>query len=178
MEHKVLIAGFGGQGVIVTGTLLAHAAMYAGKNTTFYPAYGIAMRGGMANCTVVVSDEEIGSPVVAHPTVLIVMNTESLDYFLPRVEEGTIVVVNASLVNKEADRNDVRPVYVRANDIANEYGDSRMANMAMLGGMIKATGMLPLESVHETMKKILTGKLAHMLKPNQEVLRKGFDSVK
>src|SRR3989339_786823 len=122
MEHRCIFAGFGGQGVISMGTLLAYAGMLADKNTTFFPAYGIAMRGGTANCTVIVSDEGIASPIVTEPNVLVVMNELSLTHFQSAVTPGGLLFVNSSLVSKPVERKDITVVYVRATGIALDHG--------------------------------------------------------
>lgn len=177
MEYRCIFAGFGGQGVVSMGTLLAHAAMIANRHTTFFPAYGIAMRGGSANCTVIVSDDPVASPVVTDPDVMVVMNNVSLDYFQSWVAPGGWLFVNASLVDKKALRTDVKTVYVQATKMAVDEGDVRMANMAMMGAVMKMTGMLPLEPLIEAMIKISPPKIRHLIGKNQHVLEMGYASV-
>jgi 2-oxoglutarate ferredoxin oxidoreductase subunit gamma len=177
MEHRCIFAGFGGQGIISMGTLLAYAGMTAGKQCTFFPEYGIAMRGGTANCTVIVSDDEIASPVVNSPNVLVVMNELSLDHFQSRLEPGGMLFVNSSLVTKTVTRTDVKPFYVKATGIAIDGGDSRMANMAMLGGLIKATGMLPMDALFKAMEKTFPPKILHLLDKNKKVMEKAFQAA-
>jgi 2-oxoglutarate ferredoxin oxidoreductase subunit gamma len=159
------------------GMLSAYAGMLAGKCSTFFPAYGIAMRGGTANCTVIISDNEIASPIVSDPNVMVVMNELSLDHFEPMVSTDGTLFVNESLVNKKVGRSDVNDVYIKATGIALEKGDGRMANMAMLGGVLKATGMLPLETFFEAMEKTFPPKIKHLVGKNREVMQQGFDSV-
>lgn len=177
MEFRCIFAGFGGQGIISMGTLLAYAATTAGRQTTFFPAYGIAMRGGTANCTVVVSDAEIASPVIFNPNVLVVMNQLSLDHFQSWLEPGGYLFVNSTLIQKKAARTDVTPFYVNATGLAVEGGDARMANMAMLGAIMKGTGMLPLDPLGKAIEKTFPPKIAHLAGKNKAVLEAGFRSV-
>ena len=139
MEKSFIFAGFGGQGVILAGKILAQAAADSGLQVTWLPSYGPEMRGGTANCTVVFSDEPIGSPVVDNPTALVAMNLPSLDRFERTVAEGGTILVNSSLIARPTERNDVRALSVRANDIAASLGNSKAANMVALGAVIKAT---------------------------------------
>jgi 2-oxoglutarate ferredoxin oxidoreductase subunit gamma len=179
MEHRCIFAGFGGQGVISMGTLAAYAGMFDGKHVTFFPAYGIAMRGGTANCTVVVSDKEIASPIVNCPSVLIAMNEISLEHFQPMVAPGGLLLVNSSLIKTKVTREDVQGVYVDATHIALENGDGRMANMVMLGGVLKATNMMvSFEAVQKAMEKTFPAKLQKLIGKNQEVMKLGFDGAK
>ncbi|MBL8026767.1 MAG: 2-oxoacid:acceptor oxidoreductase family protein [Fibrobacteres bacterium] len=178
MEYRCIFAGFGGQGVISMGMMLAYAGMVDGKQSTFFPAYGIAMRGGTANCTVVVSDSEIASPVVYAPTVMVVMNDLSFDHFQPMIAKNGTMFVNSSLVERKTNRSDIKIVEVAANDIAVAGGDSRMANMAMLGAVVKATGMVSMASVGEAMKKTFPSKILHLVSKNIAVLENGAAAVK
>ncbi|MFH0921705.1 MAG: 2-oxoacid:acceptor oxidoreductase family protein [Fibrobacterota bacterium] len=178
MEYRCKFAGFGGQGIISMGMLAAYAGMIDGKQVTFFPEYGIAMRGGMANCTVIVSDEAIASPVVARPNVVVAMNDLSFDGFQPQVAPGGTLVVNSSLIKKKVSRPDIKALYINATVIALENGDGRMANMVMLGGLLKATGMISLEAVDQAMVKTFPAKLQRLIGKNQEVLRLGYESVK
>lgn len=177
MEHKIIFAGFGGQGVISMGNLIAYAAMAEDKNVTFYPAYGIAMRGGTANCSVIVSDESIASPVIASPTVLVAMNEQSFDFFIGRLQKEGLLLVNSSLVKKAPERNDIRSAYVPVNDIAEELGNGKMANMAMIGALLKTTGVLKMETIFKTMKKTFPEKLHKFLDINQKAIEKGYEAA-
>ena len=156
MEHSLLIAGFGGQGVVLIGQLLGYAASSSGKNATYYPSYGAEQRGGTANCTVVISDEEIGSPVVSKLDTVIVMNEPSLVRFEASVKPGGTIIINSSLVKRGASRTDIKTVQVPANEIAGQLGSDKVANMVMLGSFLAVSNALPVSSVMETMK----GKLA------------------
>ncbi|KUK55187.1 MAG: 3-methyl-2-oxobutanoate dehydrogenase (Ferredoxin), gamma subunit, partial [Atribacteria bacterium 34_128] len=123
MLDEIIIAGFGGQGILLMGRLIAHAGMLEGKNVAWMPSYGPEMRGGTANCTVIISSEEVASPVVPNPITLIAMNQASLDKFEPLVERGGIVILNKSLISRDVNRDDLEVVKVPANDIANELGN-------------------------------------------------------
>jgi len=178
MEQSVVIAGFGGQGVILAGKILAQAGMDHGLEVTWLPSYGPEMRGGTANCTVVLSDEPVGSPIVDEPSALVAMNRPSLDKFEPIVASGGAIVINESLIERKADRNDVNAQYVRLNDIAIEAGNARAINMVALGAYLKATGIVPLETVKATMARMLeeSGK-AKFIPLNEEALEAGFDAA-
>lgn len=177
MEYRCIFAGFGGQGIVSMGTLVACTAMIANRHTTYYPAYGIAQRGGTANCTVIVSDEPVASPVVYEPDVMVVMNDVSLEAFQSRVMAGGWLLVNASLTDRKVSRTDVKAVYVEANRLAIEGGDARMANMAMLGAVMKVTGMLPLELLVQAMAKTFSPKVHHLIGQNTQVLERGYAAV-
>jgi len=159
MQYEVIIAGFGGQGVMLIGQLLANAAMMQGSNTCWMPSYGPEMRGGTANCTIVVSDTEIGSPVVPQPGAAIAMNRPSLDKFEPLVVPGGLIIVNSSLISRRVERDDVDVIYVAANELAErEIGTSKAANMIVLGAYIGRTGAASPEIVKEAMAKKMKGK--------------------
>lgn len=177
MEYRCIFAGFGGQGIISMGTLLACAGMNANRQTTFFPSYGIAMRGGNANCTVIVSDDRVASPVVSTPNVMVVMNEVSLDFFQSWVVPGGKLFINSSLISRKAERSDLTPVYVPATRIGTEGGDARMANMAMLGAVMKVTGMLPVETLVQAMHKTFPAKLHPLIDQNKRVLELGYASV-
>ena len=177
MEHKIIFAGFGGQGVISMGTLMAYAAMAENKNVTFYPAYGIAMRGGTANCSVIISDDPVASPVIAAPNVLVVMNEPSLDFFTDKLQEGGSFLANSSLIQKKAERKDIQSFYIPVNDIAEELGNTKMANMAMVGSLLKVINTVSLDTVFKTMEKTFSPKLLKKIDINQEAMKKGFDAV-
>jgi len=155
MQTEIIIAGFGGQGVLFGGQLLTYAAMDEGKEVTWIPSYGPEMRGGTANCTVVISDEEIGSPMVSNPQAAIVMNLPSLDKYEPLIKPGGVLVINESMVDRKPLRKDINVVMVKANDIAEKLGDRRLSNMVMLGALIANLPVLPQESI----KKALEGHL-------------------
>ena len=178
MDSTFIFAGFGGQGVILAGKLLAQAGTDYGLHVTWLPSYGPEMRGGTANCTMVLSDEPIGSPVVDNPTALIAMNLPSLDRFEKAVLEGGTVVVNSSLISRRVERNDIRALPLALNDIAVSLGNPRVANMVALGAVVKATGIMPLDAVKGAMVKMLRhkdgGKLVEV---NERALEAGYNAV-
>jgi len=175
MQTEIIISGFGGQGVLFTGQLISYAAMNSGKDVTWIPSYGPEMRGGTANCTVVVADEEIGSPFVQFPEAVIVMNLPSLDKYEPLVKPGGLLVVNRSMVNREVQRKDIRVVYIDGNDIAEELGDKRMTNMVLMGGLIANHPFLKLEAVEKALEEHLPARHHKLLPQNYKALRKGAE---
>ncbi len=178
MYQDVIIAGFGGQGVMLIGNLLAHGAMEEGLNVTYMPVYGVEMRGGTANCTVVISDEEIGSPIIFYPRSLIVMNQPSLEKFHPRLERDGVVIVNSSIVPNEVVNKERGRVYlVPANDIADDLGNFKMANMVALGAWVGATKSISLESLYNCLSEVLSHQDKEMLEKNKEALVKGWEYV-
>ena len=142
MQTDVIFAGFGGQGVLFSGQVLAFAAMDAGYDVTWMPSYGPEMRGGTANCTVVIADEEIGSPTVKYPKAAVVMNLPSLDKFEPLVSPGGVLIVNSSLVNRDPTRTDITWLMIPAQEIAETIGPRRLLNMVMLGAFVKKSNLV------------------------------------
>lgn len=176
MYEGVFIAGFGGQGVILTGRLLCLAAMAEGRHVSHIPSYGAEMRGGTANCTVVISDEEIASPLVAHPTVCIVMNTPSLAKFQPAVRPGGLLIWNSSLVDVRPSRTDIECVEVRANDIAEAAGSYKAANMVVLGLLLKKKpGMASLSAVSAALSGAVSARHRELNDVNRAALQRGYD---
>ncbi len=173
MTADVVIAGFGGQGVLFAGQLLAHAALDAGLHTTWYPSYGPEMRGGTANCTVVVSDEPIGSPVVAQPQAVIVLNLPSLDRFEPLVRPGGVLIVNASLVDREVARHDLDVIRIPADDVAAELGEPRLTNMVLVGALLTRFPALTAEHVATTLARVLPERHRRLLSANRAALARG-----
>jgi len=163
--------------VVLIGTLLAYAGMTEGKHTTFFPSYGAEMRGGTANCSVVVSDTEVASPVVTQPDCIVVMNVASLEKFEPTVKPGGTIFVNSSLIERKVSRQDVKEVRIPANAIAEDLGSSRAANMVMLGGLIKKTGAVALKSTVASLSKVLSERAMALLDINVKALSKGFEQV-
>lgn len=151
--HEVIIAGFGGQGVLFFGEILAYAAVHEGRHVTWLPAYGPEQRGGTAYCTVVVSDQPIASPVVADPTILVVMNLPSLDRFEPVVRPGGLIVLDSTMVERRPIRTDVDVVAVPATTIATDLGAARSANVAMLGALLAARPILSETSIRKALEE-------------------------
>lgn len=171
MERSIIISGFGGQGVLFAGQLLAYAAMDSGLHVTWIPSYGPEMRGGTANCTVIIGDEPIGAPTVAHPDIVIALNQPSMDKYQPLVKPEGLLVVNSSLVNSEPDRTDIRTVMIAANQIAEAHGSVQMANMAALGCMLWHQPVLTLDALADALKAHLPAAKGHLLAANIQVLR-------
>ncbi|HCR11987.1 MAG TPA: 2-oxoacid:ferredoxin oxidoreductase subunit gamma [Desulfovibrio sp.] len=179
LYQDVIMAGFGGQGVMLIGNLLAYAGMEHGLNVTYIPVYGPEMRGGTANCTVVVSDDAIGSPIIRSPKSLIIMNRPSLDKFQPQLVDGGVLVLNSSLIDAGlADSARVKVVAVPCNEIADGLGNTRMANMVALGAYIAATGVLPLSVVEESLSHVIAKHYSHLIPKNAEALRAGAAAYK
>jgi len=170
----VIMAGFGGQGVLLIGNLLAYAGMREKLNVTYIPVYGVEMRGGTANCTVVLSEEEIGSPIINTPKSLIVMNRPSLDKFQPKLVNGGIQIVNSSLVDPELVEKGgrIRTVLVPANELADQVGNARAVNTIMLGAYVAATGMVKLETVEGCLFAVMPAKIVDL---NVKALRTGAE---
>ncbi len=173
MQVEIVIAGFGGQGILFAGQILAYAAMDAGKNVTWFPSYGPEMRGGTANCIVVISDEEIGSPLVRHPRAAIVMNRPSLDKYEPLVQPGGVLVVNASMAGRAAERTDVDVVALPANEMAEALGDRRLANMVLVGALLARLPVLTLAQVEAALQQHMPGRHRHLVERNIQALREG-----
>lgn len=179
MNADVTMAGFGGQGILMIGNLLSLAAMEEGRRVTYFPAYGVEMRGGTANCTVVVSDEEIGSPVVGHPGSLIVMNGPSLDKYQPLARAGATLVLNASLVDPaRVERSDLRLVAVPANDVARDLGSPQLASMVALGAYAGATGVVKVETLARCLPKVVSKRNERLIPLNVEALRAGVAAAR
>lgn len=177
MEAQFLIAGFGGQGVLLIGQLLAKAAMDDGKNVSWMPAYGAEMRGGEAHCAVVISDEPIGSPLVTEIPIAVIMNKPSMIKFLPAVEKNGLLLYNSSLIDYKPDRTDITAVPVDCNGIAESVGNARTANMVMLGAIIEKTGVITENGAMEALKYIFGPKKEHLLPLNRDALRKGMEAA-
>ncbi len=173
MQTEIIISGFGGQGVLFAGQLLAYAGMGEGKQVTWIPSYGPEMRGGTANCTVIISDEEIGSPFVRNPTAVVAMNLPSLLKYEKVVKPGGILVVNASIINQIPTRSDIRIVSIPGNEISEKIGDRRMTNMVLIGGLIANLPVLPLESLEKALAEHLPARHQRLLPFNYQALRQG-----
>jgi 2-oxoglutarate ferredoxin oxidoreductase subunit gamma len=176
MLTEIVFAGFGGQGIMTMGTALASAAMKEGKEVTWLPSYGAEQRGGTANCTVVVADEPIASPIADHPGVVVAMNLPSLDKFEPRAAAGATIMVNSSLVPRQTVRTDVVQVRVPANELAEKLGSARVANMVMLGALAAVTGVASVETL-EALYAVPGAKGADLARLNRDALRAGRDQV-
>ena len=177
MTNEIMIAGFGGQGVMAIGKTLAEAGMKENKDVSWLPSYGPEMRGGTANCCVVLTDDAIVSPIVLEPTELIAMNLPSLLKFEPTVVKGGTIFVNSSIITEKVSRDDVRAIYVPCLDIANELGNAKVANMVMLGAYIEAMGNLGTDTIKEMLVHMFTGPKAQLVDLNIEALARGAACV-
>lgn len=173
MQTEIIFAGFGGQGVLFAGQLLAYAAMSEGQHVTWIPSYGPEMRGGTANCTVVVSDQPVGSPVVRNPRIVAAFNPPSLDKYEPAVKPGGLLVVNTSIIARRVERDDVQVLLVPAHEAAIHLGNPKLLNMVMLGALLAARPVVSLESVVRTLDETLAGSRRALLEPNCAALRQG-----
>lgn len=178
MLHSLVLAGFGGQGVLLAGQLIAYGGMMEGKHVAWIPSYGPEMRGGTANCGVSVSDRPISSPLVEEPGALLAFNLPSLDKFEARVTSGGLVIYNASLIPRSLNRKDVSAYPLYANDMAAAVGNSRAVNMVMLGAYLRLTGAVSLGSVKRAMEKVFAEKGAEVIESNAKALTEGWNSVK
>ena len=167
MLQEMVFAGFGGQGVLSMGTILAYAAMKEGKEVTWFPSYGPEMRGGTANCTIIIADEEIGSPTVRNPQAVIALNLPSMDKYEPVIQADGLLIANRSLINRDIERTDIRTIEMNANEIADEVGDKRLVNMVMVGALVSATQILPIEAIKQALKD-------HLPKHRQDLLPANF----
>lgn len=170
---EMILAGFGGQGVMSMGQMLTYAGMLEGKQVSWIPSYGPEMRGGTANCAVVVTSEEIGSPVVVEPDIVVAMNLPSMDKFEPMLKPGGILFYNTSLIEREAARDDIKVFGIPANDIANELGNSRVANMAVMGALLAETGVVSADSIKEALRKVLPSRRHDLLEVNHQAMERG-----
>lgn len=175
MTHEVIMAGFGGQGVMSMGQLLAYAGMAEGKKVSWIPSYGPEQRGGTANCSVIVSEDEIGSPIVIEPNSVIVMNQPSLDKFEDQVVPGGVLVVNSSLCPRAPRRTDLRIVSIPTTEIAMELGNAKIANIVALGALLELTGAVKPESVEAALKKVLPEHRHNLIPLNKQALEKGAE---
>lgn len=177
MKKEIIISGFGGQGGLAIGKNLAEAGMAQGFYVTWAPSYGPEMRGGTANCSVVVSDKPVGSPVFAHPTELIALNAPSLDKFEAGVQSGGMVFVNSDVVTDRVTRTDLTAYYIPCSQIAEEIGNPKVSNMVMLGAYVAATGLLKPETIEAMIQSMFTGPKAKLVPLNIEAFRRGMKAI-
>jgi 2-oxoglutarate ferredoxin oxidoreductase subunit gamma len=173
MQKEIIISGFGGQGALFAGQLLAYTALEQAMHVTWFPSYGPEMRGGTAHCIVILSDEEIGSPVVKNPSGAIVMNIPSLERYESLVKPGGCLVVNTSLVDREPQRADIEVILVPAVDIAEELGEKRLANMVLLGALMTRIGPLTIEQIGASLERHIPEHRRNLLGSNLQALARG-----
>jgi 2-oxoglutarate ferredoxin oxidoreductase subunit gamma len=173
MQEEIIISGFGGQGSLFAGQLLAYAAMEQGLHVTWIPSYGPEMRGGKARCTVVIADRAVGSPLVRRPSAAIVLNIPSMKAFESEVKPGGVLVVNSSLIPMHSEREDIQSIHLPATDLATELGNVRTANVICLGALAQATGVLSLDSLEEALDNNLPDRHRDLLELNKKALHQG-----
>ena len=180
MQTEIILSGFGGQGIMFAGQLLAYAAMDSGLEVTWMPSYGPEMRGGTANCTIIIADEEIGSPTVLKPKAVMVFNIPSMIKYEPLVVSGGVLIVNSSLMDREITRNEIKSLKIPANEIAESIGSKRLANMVMLGALITKLPVIPIESLEQALDDHIPDRHRHLLDSNFQALREGsvFEELK
>jgi len=176
MESKIILAGFGGQGILVAGRLLAIAAIKDKKEATHYPSYGAEMRGGTCNCSIVISEKIIASPVIGTPGVVLAFNKPSKDKYEPLAEKGAIFIVNSSLVEEKIKRDNLNVEYVDATNIAIKLGNVKMTNMVMLGTLAKK-GVVSLDSLKLALKEVFPNFKEELLDSNRKAIKAGYDAV-
>jgi 2-oxoglutarate ferredoxin oxidoreductase subunit gamma len=177
MQTEVIMSGFGGQGLMMIGKLLAWAALEEGRSVTWLPSYGPEMRGGTANCTVVIADHPIGSPLISTPRAAIVMNQPSLEKFAPMLRKGGILVINSAMIPVNSDRKDVTAFRIKADDIATELGNRRSANLVMLGAYIGLEELVSHETLIKAIKKAFASK-KQFIDVNCKTFTKGYEMAK
>ncbi len=177
METSIIIAGFGGQGVLFAGQLLAYGAMDDGRFVTWIPSYGPEMRGGTANCTVIIGDEPIGAPIVTRPDVALALNQPSFEKYEPLVKSSGLLVVNESLVTAVSDRDDIDIICIPANELAEESGSVKMMNVVMLGALLAKRPVLSLGVLEQALHNHLPSSKQHMLAQNVVAMQKGARHV-
>lgn len=173
MKNEIISAGFGGQGVLLLGQLVTYAGMIEDRNVSWLPSYGPEMRGGTANCSVIVSSDPVGSPVVTEADAVIVLNKPSLDKFEKTLKPGGKLFINSSLIDKKATRDDIEVFYIPANELAAELGNAKVANMVMLGAYIAASGIVSKESIMKAFEKVLGERKAHLIPINEKAFDEG-----
>ena len=175
MTHQFLIAGFVGQGLLFAGKFMVNKGMLEGKEVTWLPSYGPEMRGGTANCSVIISDEPVGSPIVDHPDVLMVMNRPSLDKYESAVQPGGMIFVDSTLIDRRVERTDVTTFYVPATAMASESGITTLANMILTGKILKELGQFDMADVENALRKVVSAKHPEMYEVNLKALTMGRD---
>ncbi len=177
MTHEIIFAGFGGQGVMLMGQVLAHSAMLEGKQVTWLPSYGPEMRGGTANCMVKISDKQVASPLITAPTALVAMNLPSLTKFADTVRSGGLIIYNSSLIGTDYTREGIHVYGIPFNEIANELGSVRVANIVALGNLLAHEQLCEKSTILDSLRHILPERHHHLLPLNERALDKGISLV-
>ena len=175
MTTQILIAGFGGQGVLFAGKFIAYKGLLEGKQVSWLPSYGPEMRGGTANCSVIISDDPVGSPIVSTPDVLVVMNLPSLNKYENAAAKGAKIFIDSTLISRKVERDDVDAYYIPATQMANEAGIPTLANIIMIGKIIKESGVISHDDLMGALKKVVSAKRAELLDVNLKALEMGYN---
>ncbi len=175
MTTQLLLAGFGGQGILFAGKFLAYAGLLEGRQLSWLPSYGPEMRGGTANCSVILSDEPVGSPIVSNPDILVAMNLPSLDKYEDAVVPGGMIFVDSTLIERKVKRDDVKVFYIPATQLAQQMSAPTLANMIITGKLIAESGMIKTESIEQTLGKIVSAKRANLLEVNLKAIKCGME---
>ncbi len=175
MLNEIVLAGFGGQGILFAGKILAYAGLMDEKEISWLPSYGPEMRGGPANCSFCISDDPIGSPLVVDPDMLIAMNEPSFDKFINNVKAGGIVIADSSMIDKKSDREDIRAFYVPASELADKNGMTGMANIILLGKFIKETGIVSVDTLRAAFEKAIPPKKKNLVDVNMNAVKLGME---
>ncbi len=175
MTTQIMIAGFGGQGVLFAGKFIAYKGLLEQQEVSWLPSYGPEMRGGTANCSVILSDTPVGSPIISNPDVLIAMNLPSLDKFEAATVAGGSIFVDSTLIGRKVERDDVKAFYIPATKMAADAGIPTLANMIMMGKMIKETGVVNYDDIIEALKKVVSAKRANLMELNIKALEMGYN---
>lgn len=175
MTHEILLAGFGGQGILFSGKFLAYDGLLEDREVSWLPSYGPEMRGGTCNCSIILSDTKIGSPIVSNPNVLVAMNLPSLDKFENSAVPGARIFVDSSLIDRKVERDDVDVYYIPATKLASDHNLPGLANMIMIGHVIAKAGVMPYENVETTMKKLVPAKKQNLIELNIKAVELGYN---
>lgn len=175
MTHEILLAGFGGQGILFSGKFLAYDGLLEEREVSWLPSYGPEMRGGTCNCSIILSDTKIGSPIVSNPNVLVAMNLPSLDKFESTAVPGAKIFVDSSLIDRKVERDDVDVYYIPATKLASDKNLPGLANMIMIGHVIAKAGVMPYENVETTMKKLVPAKKQNLIELNIKAVELGYN---
>ena len=175
MNKEILIAGFGGQGILFSGKFLAYEGLIDGKEVSWLPSYGPEMRGGTANCSIIISDSAVGSPIVSNPDILIAMNLPSLDKYENETKAGGQIFVDSSLIERKVERDDVETYYIPATKMASDEGLTGLANMIMIGHMIAKSGIIPKENIEKAMQKVVPAAKQNMFDLNMKAVKLGME---
>jgi len=175
MNKEILIAGFGGQGILFSGKFLAYEGLIDGKEVSWLPSYGPEMRGGTANCSIIISDSAVGSPIVSNPDILIAMNLPSLDKYENETKKGGQIFVDSSLIERKVERGDVETYYIPATKMASDEGLTGLANMIMIGHMIAKSGIIPQENIEKAMQKVVPPTKQNMFDLNMKAVKLGME---